>query len=296
MINKNSEDLNKRLSIAIILNSLFTVIEFTIGFFTGSLALISDAAHNLTDVLSLIISFFAHKLSKKKPDAKKTFGYGRVAILGGLINALILLILSIYIFIEAYNRFLKPEKIDGLLVLFVGFCGIIINGSLASLFIKYKNDINIRSALANMLSDALASLGAFIAGLVILLTNKTFIDPLISIFIGILLIFTAYNILSDIVHILLEGIPSNIDIKQLETDIRTISNVTQVNDLHVWSISSEYHALSCHIAVDQKDIVNNLETIKEIKKMLGNKFNIEHSTIEINLEKSINSKCRIQEY
>lgn len=156
----NVSNLDTKLKLGLVLNTGFTVFEFIVGTLSGSLALVSDAAHNLTDSLSLVISFFANKIAKRPADLNRTYGYGRATIIGASLNASILLLLAIYIFYEAYQRIRQPEPVEGQLVMIVAFVGIVINSSVAALFLRDRNDLNIRSAFLSMAFDALASVGA----------------------------------------------------------------------------------------------------------------------------------------
>lgn len=291
--NKDKKDLDFRLQLGIALNTLFTIVEFFIGFFSGSLALISDAAHNLTDVLSLIISFTAQKLSLKQPDNKKTFGYGRITILAALLNIMILFILTLYIFIEIYQRFYEPESISGTLVTITSLVGIIVNGGIALLFLKYKSDLNIKSSLTNMIFDAIASAGAFVSGIIITLTNNTFIDLIISSFIGLMLIFNIFKLLKEVIHILLEGAPEHINVKQVKKEIEQVDLVKKAEHLHIWSISSYNVSLSCHIIIDRDKLDQSIEIVQKVKDVLKNRFNITHATIEVNTEICDKNGCSL---
>jgi cobalt-zinc-cadmium efflux system protein len=289
-INKN---LNQKLKQAIVINTLFTIFEFTIGIFSGSLSLISDAANNLTDTMSLLISLFARKLAERKPTTKKTYGYGRATILAALLNGSILLTLSFYIFREAYYRFYTPQPVNGFLVMLIGLMGIIINGSVALSFLKYRADLNIRSAFLNMIFDAAASAGALISGLVIVITNHYIIDPIISVIIAIMLLVSGWNVLQDVIHILLEGVPNSITIAHVEGAIKDTPDILALDDLHIWAISSEHFALSCHIIIDSSKLPESTAIVKKTKERLKQDFNIIHATIEIELIKCTNSSCSI---
>lgn len=286
----HSKDLNHKLKLGILINAVFTCFEFFAGFFSGSLALMADAAQNLTDVLSLSISFVAFNFAKKDPTLKKTYGYGRATILAALLNGCILLMLSFLIFYKAYQRFGDPEPIEGGIVMLIGFLGIVVNAGVASLFLNHRDDLNIQSAFINMLYDALASAGALIAGLIIYLTKTSIADPLISMCIGTLLLFSAFRIINDALHILFEGVPKHIDISLVSREIKNITGVLEINQLHVWAISSPHIALSCQIIIDIKDLMRSPEIVKNIKKRLLTVFNIQDSTIEVDL-----SECRLED-
>lgn len=285
--------LEKKLKLAIIINIVFTIIEYIIGFGCSSLSLISDASQNLTDATSLLISLFAHKISKKSATKKKTFGYGRATIIAALVNGTILLFIAIFIFKSAYYRILNPEPVEGTIVMLVGFIGICVNASVATLFIKHKDDININSAFTNMIYDAIASLGALIAGIVIYTTRSTFIDPVISIVIGLMLIRSSWSILKTALDILFEGVPKNIDIDKVHAVIKSNSGIEDVEDLHVWAISSYACALSCKVVVDAKNLNQSVYLVKKVKNKLEKDFNIKHSTIEIETNITKGASCPI---
>ncbi len=277
------QNLDSRLKIGLVLNTGFTIFEFIVGFFSGSLALISDAAHNLTDSMSLLVSFFATKIAKKEANTEKTYGYGRATVLAALINALILLVLAGYIFFESYKRFQEPHSVSGGLVALVAFIGMLINGSIAYLFFKSRGDLNIRSAFLNMAMDALASVGALIAGFIILITGKTFIDPLISILIGCMLLYSGWSVVKDALHVLLEGVPEGIDAQKLKQVICAMPGVIGVDDLHIWAISTTSAALSCHLIIKKCSLEESIALTGRIKQRLADMYHIEHATLETQL-------------
>ncbi len=289
------ENLDNKLKLGLVLNTGFTIFEFFIGFLSGSLALISDAAHNLTDSMSLLVSFFATKISRREANIDKTYGYGRATVLAALINALILLGLAVYIFIEAYKRFQDPQPVEGGLVMIVAFVGILINGSIAYLFFKSRGDLNIRSAFLNMAMDALASVGALVAGLIIVLTGKTFIDPFISIIIGLMLLYSGWSVVKDALHVLLEGTPEGTDISKIKEGILQMPSVTGLDDLHVWALSTTSAALSCHLIIKDCSLKESLIVKENVKQMLSEKFHIEHATIETELTEGPHHNERIDE-
>ena len=287
-----TKNLNSKLKFGILLNTLFTVIEFTVGIFSGSLALVSDAGHNLTDSLSLAISFFAQKMSDRKSTPDKTYGYGRATIISALINSVILITLAIYIFYEAYTRILHPQAVSGNLIAIVSLIGILVNGGIALMFRNSTKDLNMRSAFLSMAFDTFASVGALIAGVIIYFTNFFVIDAIVSIIIGLMLLFSAWGVLKDALHILFEGTPRGLDFEKVKKDIfDAFPEITNVEDLHIWSISSSKIALSCHITVENADLQKSVEIVKEVKKILHDRFEIEHSTIELELEKCENGVC-----
>ncbi len=284
--------LNSKLKFGILLNTAFTVIQFSVGIISGSLAVLSDAGHNLTDSLSLVISFFAQKMSARKSTPDKTYGYGRATIISALINSVILISLAIYIFYEAYTRITHPQTVSGSLIAIVSLIGILINGGIALMFRNNTKDLNMRSAFLSMAFDTLASVGALIAGIIIYFTHFFIIDALVSIIIGLMLLFSAWGVLKDALHILFEGTPRGIDFEKVKKDIfDTFPEITNVDDLHIWSISSNKTALSCHITVEKTAMLKSVEMVKEVKKILHYRFDIEHSTIEIELGPCVDNVC-----
>ncbi len=277
------ENLDNKLKLGLILNSGFTVIEFTAGILSGSLALISDAGHNLTDSLTLLISFVANKIAKRKANVEHTYGYGRATILAALINGLILFLLAIYIFYEAYHRFQNPQPVEGGIVMIVAFFGICINTSIALLFRSNKGDLNIRSAYTNMLFDALASVGALLAGLLIIVTKQPIFDSLISIVIGVFLLRGSWSVVRAAMHVLLEGVPEGMDIGKVKETILKNESIKNVDDLHIWAISSHSAAMSCHIVIEDCSLEESTEIVSGIKRELKEYFHIEHATIETEL-------------
>lgn len=268
----------------IILNSLYTVVEFCFGIFTGSLALIADATHNLTDTFTLSVSYFANKLAKRDANSRKTYGYGRVTILAALLNSSVMLAVAIFIAYEAVQRLNNPQSIEGGIVALVATAGIIVNGSIAFVLYKSRKDLNMRSAFIDMAFDALSSLGAVVAGLIILLTGIQWVDTIVGFIIAALLVYNTIKILYEAVHILLEGTPSDVDIDAITLAIVSNDKVISVDDMHIWAIRSGYNALSCHIVVDKINIKDSCNIISTIKNSLRKDFNINHATIEVELE------------
>lgn len=266
--------------IGFILNTAFTIFEFIVGILAGSLALISDASHNLTDSLSILIAFGGERVSKRQANDNKSYGYGRVSIITALINGILLFAVAAYIFYEAYLRILHPEPVKGGLVAIVAFVGILINGAVALLFFKDKDDLNVKSTFLNMAFDTLSSVGAMIAGIIILVTGNSLADPIIGILIGCMLVFSAYGVVRDALHILLEGTPKDIDTKEVQDFITSFPHVKGVDDLHIWSISSQYLAMSCHIIIEEESLKASMNQVTTIKKQLLDKYKIQHATIE----------------
>ena len=271
----------------LVLNSLFTIVEFIFGVLTGSLALIADAAHNLTDTFTLTVSFIANRLSRREANASKTFGYGRATILAALLNATIMIAVAGFITFEAIQRLQHPVAVEGGIVAAVAAVGIAVNGSIAYVLLKNRKDLNMRSAFVDMAFDALSSLGAVIAGLLILFTGVKYVDSIVGLVIAALLLYNTIKILREAVQILLEGTPKDLDIVAITQAITDTEKVLSVDDMHVWAIRSGYNALSCHIVIDETELKNSRDIVEAVKAQLRTKYDIQHATIEVELEDSV---------
>ncbi len=283
-IHHNAANSDTKLKVSLVLNTAFTIFEFIVGILSGSLALLSDAGHNLTDTLSIIISIFGNKVAQREANPEHSYGYGRASILTALLNAGILVLLAFYIFYEAAHRiFSHPREVSGLTIMMVALVGILVNGTIAFILSKDKKDLNVKSTFINMAFDAIALVGTLIAGFLISMTHQSVIDPIISIFIGIMLLYAAFRVAREAVHVLLEGIPEGMDVEKVKELIRTTPKVKGVDDMHLWAISSHYAALSCHIVIEDCDVQESIKIVKSIKDKLKEKFHIEHATIETEL-------------
>ena len=267
----------------LVLNTGFTIFELAVGTITGSLALIADGTHNLTDSLTLLIAYIAERISKKQADAKRSYGYGRVKIIAALLNAGILLVIATFIGVEAFSRLAEPKEVPGITIALVASVGILLNGGIAYLLSKQRHDLNARSAYTNMLYDTLSSVGALIAGIVIAVSGINWLDSIIGIGIACMLLYATIGIIKDSLHILLEGVPPELDLPKLQADIKKEPAVLEVDDVHAWIIDSGYYAFSCHIAVNEKDLKQSPKLVKNIKQMLHINHKVTHSTIEVEL-------------
>ncbi len=268
----------------LVLNSLFTIVEFGFGIATGSLALIADASHNLTDTFTLTVSFIANRLGRREANASKTFGYGRATILAALLNSSVMLAVAGFIVFEAVQRIAHPVAVEGGVVAIVAAFGIVVNGSIALVLSKNRKDLNMRSAFVDMAFDALSSLAAVISGLIIYFTGAKYVDSIVGLIIAALLLYNTLKILKEAVQILLEGTPANLDITAVTEAIKSTDKVMKVDDMHVWAIRSGYNALSCHIVIDEKQLPHSRDIVEAVKAKLRNKHDIQHATIEVELE------------
>ncbi|HEX9667729.1 MAG TPA: cation diffusion facilitator family transporter [Thermodesulfobacteriota bacterium] len=270
----------KALVVVLCLTICFMIIEVVAGFYTGSLALLSDAVHMFTDVFAISIAILAIWFSLKPPTSVKTFGFYRAEILAAFFNSLILFVLSIVIMLEAYKRLLEPSEVKSLMMTVVAVFGLLINLIGAFVLSKYQNEnLNIRGAFYHVISDALGSLGTLIAGLIILVTNWYYADSIISIIISILIIRGAWGLFWDSIHILLEGTPKGIELKSVEDTIRSHRGVLSVHDLHAWTLTQGFEALSAHLVIEDMHLSEDL--VSELKNVLFDKFRISHVTLQV---------------
>lgn len=249
--------------------------EFVVGTLTGSLALIADAAHNLTDSVTLVISWVADKMSKKPADRTHTLGHGRIAVMAALINSTVLMTTAVVIFYEAYQRFIHPVYIQGGIVAITAFVGIIANGAVALLFRKFKTDLNVKAAYINMAFDMFFSITAMIAGFLIIVTHQLWIDPVVGLGIGLGLLYAAFCIVKQATSIFLESVPQDVDIKNIRSAIQSHPGVNKLSKLYVWAIGSNDYAACCIISPSNPDYQEIEITRKELEidlKKLG--FNL----------------------
>ena len=278
-----SQNPAKNLRLGFIINTAFVVLEFTAGLFANSLALVSDAVHNLTDSMSMLFAYFASKFSGRRADARQTYGYGRAAILAALINCIILVVTSITIYREAYTRLHHPEPVHGGIVAIIALIGIVTNGAVAFVAARNKNDLNSRTVFLGNLVDTVSSFSAMVAGIVIIFTKQTWIDPAISFFIATMLLVAAWEVMSQATRILLEGVPNNIDAQRVRNIILNTPGVQAVDDLHIWAIGSDEVALSCHVVIKGLSLTQSVAVISGIKRKLRDRYAITHATIETQL-------------
>jgi cobalt-zinc-cadmium efflux system protein len=274
---------NKSLKIVFVITATYLLIEVVVGFISNSLALLSDAAHMLTDVGGQALALFAIWMASKPRNNRKTYGYYRVEILSALTNALVLVFISGYILFEAWQRFKNPPAVAGIPMLIVAFCGLIINLiGMKVLSAGSKESINIKGAFLEVVSDMLSSVGVIIAGIVILATGWLYIDPVMSALIGLFILPRTFRLLKESVDILLEAVPANINYVAVEKCITERPGVQAMHDLHIWTITSGVNALSVHVIMkDETNFAEIGDLVRNIKEHLASEFNITHTTIEV---------------
>jgi cobalt-zinc-cadmium efflux system protein len=268
------------LKISVAVTLAYIVLLVVTGIRAHSLALLSEAGHNLSDFLALLLSLGAVYLQSRPPSATKTYGYHRAGVLAALINALSLVAVSFLIFYEAFGRLQKPVPVDAGTMIGVAAAGLVMNGVIALLLYRCSRDLNIRSAFLHEIGDTLSTAAVIVGGWVILASGQYWIDSALSFGIGALILWSGFGIVRETLNILLEGTPRGLKLGQVEAAIRAIDGVNDVHDLHIWSIGSETHALSCHIAIADIPPSASERILREVKERLLTSFRIDHTTIQ----------------
>ena len=275
----------KRLALSLGLTLVFVFIEVIAGLFGNSLALLTDAAHNFTDVIALGLSWYALKITLQPANSEKTFGYHRVGILVALVNSTTLVLISLGIFYEAWHRFISPPEVDAPILIGVGIIAFLINAGTAWLVRRgSEHDLNLRSTFLHLMGDVLSTLGAVAAGITIAFTGWNWLDPLVSVLIGLLILWNAWGILRQTIHILLESTPANVNMNSLLNDLRKVEGVLDVHDLHVWSISENLRVLSAHIVTQDTSISTGAVIQRNLNRVLSHKYDIQHATLQLECE------------
>ncbi len=278
---------NKSLKIVFSITLVYFIVEVIVGFMSNSLALLSDAAHMLTDVAGQVLALFAIWMASKPRNSKKTYGYLRTEIFSALINAIVLIFISGYILYEAWQRFQDPPKVAGFSMLIVASIGLIINLiSMKILKSGSEESINIKGAFLEVVADMLSSIAVVIAGIIILSTGWLLIDPIISALIGLFILPRTFGLLKESVDILLEGVPKDVNYDAVEKYISKNPGVDSIHDLHIWSLTSGVNALSGHIIMKPETTITEMnDIIFKIKKELNSSYKISHTTLEVHINK-----------
>ncbi|MEZ5360191.1 MAG: cation diffusion facilitator family transporter [Candidatus Zixiibacteriota bacterium] len=272
---------SKKLGLTILLNLVITVAEFIGGVISGSLALLSDALHNLSDVIALILAWFGAKGAALKPTSRSTYGFKRLEVVTAFINALALVVIAVYIIFEAFERYSNPQPINGVIMLSVAVIGLL--GNVLSVWILHRDrnkTINNRAAFLHMLYDAISSVGVIIGGIVILLTGWYLLDLILSILISMMILWSSFDILKEATGIFMEVAPRGIDSERVKAAIEELPQVSEAHHIHIWSISSSQVALSCHVVLEDGNCEGCTAVIREIHELLAERFGITHATIQ----------------
>lgn len=276
------QKLNRSFIIGIVLNILFVLAEAGAGFFYDSLALLSDAGHNLSDVVSLVLAMLALRLSLAKPSLQYTYGYKKSTVLVSLLNAAILFLAVGVILYESIEKLRNPAPLDGSAIAWVAAIGIVVNAFTAYLFFADKSkDLNVKGAYLHMAADTLVSVGVLVSGIVIKYTGWNIIDPIIGLVVGLVILYSTWHLLQESLRLALDGVPESIDVQKVEAILSADPDVINVHHLHVWAISTTQTALTAHIVVS--DIMRMHEVKHRLKHALR-ELGIEHATFELELQ------------
>jgi cobalt-zinc-cadmium efflux system protein len=266
----------------------YVLLTFVAGLRAHSLALISEAGHNISDALALLLSFVAVYFQSRPPTDAKTFGYQRAGVLAGFVNALTLIVIAIFIAIEAVHRLSQPVHVQPGLMMIVAAAGVLMNGVIAALLWRVNKDVNMRSAFVHMLGDTLSTAAVIIGGAAILWTGQSWIDPVLSLAIAALILWSSLSIVRETLNILLEGTPRGISLADIRASLQLIPGVEDVHDLHVWSLGSQTHALASHVTIADIPPSESNRILEEIKTTLHARFHIDHTTIQFE-----NADCEV---
>jgi cobalt-zinc-cadmium efflux system protein len=272
------------LTISLAVTLGYIVLLVVAGIRAHSLALLSEAGHNLSDFLALLLSLVAVYFQSRPANPSKTYGYQRAGVLAALVNASSLVVVSCYIFYEAFRRIQHPEHVQASLMMWVAGAGVVMNGAIALLLYRSAGhsggDVNLRSALLHEVGDTLSTAAVIAGGWAILVTGNYWIDSVLSIVIGVLILWSGFGIVRETLNILLEGTPRGMKLEKIASSIREVDGVNDVHDLHVWSIGSETHALSCHISIADIPPSVSERILRDVKERLHHGFRIDHTTIQ----------------
>ena len=268
------------LRISLIATLAFTAFEVFAGFHAHSLALLSDAGHNFTDALALLLAAIGVYLQGKPANQIKTYGYQRAGVIAAFLNASTLIVISVAIFWEAASRFLHPENVNDRMMIWVAALALVPNGGIVlALHRGQKGDINVRAAVIHMLGDAVGAVAIILGAIAIHYTGLTYIDPLLSVLLAVFILYTAWDIIRESLNILLEGLPRGLELNDVTSAMTEVEGVLDVHDLHIWSLGSSTHALSSHVLIEDMPPSSSERILKRINEILGG-FGIHHTTIQ----------------
>ena len=287
------EHTERNLAITVILNGIITIGQFAGGMISGSLALISDALHNLSDVISVILAYLAHRIGMRPQTQQSTFGFKRAEILAAFINSITLIAISVYLMIEAGKRFLNPKEVDYLWMLGLGFLGLLANGF--SVFILHDNkdeNLNIRAAYLHLIGDALTSVAVIAGAVCIWLFQVYWIDPLVTVLISVYIFVHTFKILKESVEILMQFAPQEIDQKEIVSVLQAIPQICSVHHIHLWQLDDDRIYFEAHLVLAENRPVSDTHQITEnAKQLLNSRFGISHTTFQYEYFQCEDCKC-----
>ncbi len=275
------ESVSRKLTIATAANVVVVVAEIAIGLYAGSLALVGDALHNLTDVAALLIALVAVRLERRTPTRQKTFGYQRAGILAAFVNAGLLVAFTLFLFRESWSRLQHPHEIHTSAMLIMASIALFVNAATAlSIHHESREDVNVRGAFVHMIGDAVSSAGIIVAALLIRITGSPMWDALVTMFIALLILWSSYGVLRESMNLLLEGTPAGIDPAEVTRSLGGIDGIQGVHHLHIWALGPSSPALSCHIMVGDVPVKTTASLLEEITAMLAREYRIAHATVQ----------------
>jgi cobalt-zinc-cadmium efflux system protein len=281
MVAKPTGGMQRILKFSLLLTALYIAATLFFGLRAHSLALISEAGHNVSDFAALGLSFVAVYLQTRPATDERTFGYQRAGVLAGFVNALSLMVLAAWILITAVQRFVHPVTVEPHLMMMVAAAGVLMNGAIAALLYKFSGDVNIRSVFLHMLGDTISTAAVIVGGFLISVTHLQWIDPVLSVIISGMILLSSWGIVKETLHILLEGTPKSLDLGEIRAAMQSIEGVVNVHDLHIWSLTSQSHALACHVQVIEMEVAESETVLERLNHELRDHHGIHHTTIQI---------------
>lgn len=269
------------LEASLLLTLGYIVATLVFGLRAHSLALLSEAGHNTSDFLALALSFVAVWLQSRPATDERTFGWQRAGVLAGFVNALSLMVLALWLAVAAVNRFAHPVAVHAGVMMAVAAAGVLMNGLIAALLWRFSGDVNIRSVFLHMLGDTISTAAVIVGGAVIRFTGQQWIDPLLSLLIAALILWSSWSIVRETLHILLEGTPRTVNLNEIRAAMQRVNGVINVHDLHVWSLTAQSHALACHVQVIEMQLAETETLLERLNHELRDHFGIQHTTIQL---------------
>jgi cobalt-zinc-cadmium efflux system protein len=283
MVASPNSKIQRVLQFSMVLTAAYVAATFIFGLRAHSLALISEAGHNLSDLFAMLLSFVAVYFQARPATEEKTFGYQRAGVLAAFLNAVTLVVLSAWIAIEALHRLAAPVAVQPRVMMIVAAAGVLMNGTVATLLWRFSRDVNIRSVYLHMLGDTLSTAAVIVGGAAILFTGISWIDPILSILIAAMILWSSISIIRETLNILLEGTPRNMQLTEIRSAMASVAGVLDVHDLHVWSLGSSSHALASHVTIAEMPMSECGEILTAIKCSLRDRFHITHTTIQFEI-------------
>ncbi len=272
--------MRRALQVSLVITLAYVAVTLVAGLKAHSLALVSEAGHNASDAAALLLSFVAVHFQTRPATDRKTFGYQRAGVLAAFLNALTLVVISVWIVVEAAHRFVHPVEPHADVMMIVAAAGVVMNGAIATMLWRVSHDVNMRSVFVHMLGDTLSTAAVIVGGAVILLTGRAWVDPVLSLGIAALILWSSIAIVRETLNILLEGTPRGISLKEIRAKLEAIEGVEDVHDLHVWSLGSQTHALASHVTIADIPPSESARILEEINEVLLTNFHIHHTTIQ----------------